>query len=320
MDLVLGNHIIDNDAESILKALQKLNNNSYLKDIHRRGNNIAITCPHHKKGQENHPSCYVYADNKSDTVPFGYYRCFTCGEQGQLYDLVSICLGISTEDSKQWLIDNYSHTFSEQLLNIPEINIHNQTNKIETLDETILDKYAYFHPYMFARGLTEEVIRKFKIGYDFEFDSLTFPVWDEHNNLIGITRRSVTNKYFYIPENMGKPVYLLNYICYNNITDVVVCESQLDALKCWTWGIPAVALFGTGSKKQYQILNKSGIRFYHLAFDGDLAGQHGAKRFIENIKNDVFVDVIKLPDGKDVNDISREEFLSLPRVDKGDEL
>ena len=69
-----------------------------------------------------------------------------------------------------------------------------------------------------------------------------------------------------------------------NATDAII-ESQLDALKCWTWGIPAVALFGTGSKKQYQILNKSGIRFYHLAFDGDLAGQHGAKRFIENIKN-----------------------------------
>ena len=320
MNLTIDKYIIDNDIENILRDIQHLCNNKYLKDIHRRGNNIAITCPHHKNGQESHPSCYVYASNKSDTIPFGYYRCFTCGEQGQLYKLVAMCLDISIEEGKQWLIDNYSHTFSEEILDLPEINISKQSSNQQILDEAILDKYNEYHSYMFERGLTEEVIKQFRIGYDRESNAITFPVWNEHNQLIGITKRSVSTKYFYIPENMGKPVYLLNYVCNNNITEVVVCESQLDALKCWTWGIPAVALFGTGSKKQYQILNKSGIRFYHLAFDGDLAGHHGAKRFIENIKNDVFIDVIKLPDGKDVNDISQEEFLSLPRVDKGDEL
>ena len=314
MNLTIGNHIIDTNIEDILKELQSLSGNKYLKDIHRRGQNIAITCPHHKQGQENHPSCYVYADNKSDTIPVGYYRCFTCGEQGQLYKLVAMCLGISVESGKQWLIDKYSHSFTEELLDLPEIDVSKSSNKYATIDETELNKYNCYHPYMFKRGLTEEVIRKFKIGYDKETDSITFPVWNEHNDLVGITKRNVNTKFFSIPENMGKPVYLLNYILNNNITEVVVCESQLDALKCWTWGIPAIALFGTGSKKQYQILNQSGIRFYHLAFDGDLAGEHGTQRFIQNIKNNVFVDIIQLPKGKDVNDLSKEEFSNLPRI------
>ena len=46
-------------------------------------------------------------------------------------------------------------------------------------------------------------------------------------------------------------------------------------------------------------------------FDGDSAGDSGAKRFIKNIRKDVFVDVVKLPRGKDVNDLSKEQFLDL---------
>ena len=315
MDLIINNHVIDANVEDILKHIQDLTNGRYLKNIIRRGDNIAITCPTHKDGQESHPSCYVYNNTNSDNVPFGWYRCFTCNDQGPLYKLVSICLSITIEDAKQWLVDNYSNTFVERSIDLPLIDLNNKVQN-NYLDESILGNYAYYHPYMFQRGLTEEVILKFRIGFDIESNAITFPVWDEHNNLIGITRRNVSNKFFHIPENMGKPIYLLNFVINENITDVVVCESQLDALKCWTWGIPAIALLGTGTKKQYNILNKCGIRFYHLALDGDLAGEHGVKRFVENIRNDVFVDIIQIPQNKDVNDLSKDEFLSLKRVNK----
>lgn len=314
MDLIINKHVIDADVETILKDIRNQTSNRYLHDIIKRGLNVAITCPEHKNGQELNPSCYVYNDKTSDTVPYGWYRCFTCGDQGPLYKLVAKCLNISIDEAKQWLIDNYSNTFTEKMIELPTIDVGNKIPK-NVLNESILNDYAYFHPYMFQRGLTENVILKFKIGYNKNNDSITFPVWDEHDNLIGITERNVKTKYFHIPENMGKPVYLLNHIIKNHITEVVVCESQLDALKCWTWDIPAIALFGTGSKKQYEILNNSGIRFYHLALDGDLAGEHGIKRFIENIRNDVFVDIIKIPQGKDVNDLNKEEFMSLERLE-----
>lgn len=315
MNLVIHNHIIDVDVEEILERVKRETGGRYLSQITRRGDNIAITCPSHKNGQEKNPSCYVYNSNNSDSVPFGWYRCFTCNDQGPLYKLVAICLSISLEEAQQWLVDNYSNTLTERAIELPKIELGKEQEK-EYLDESVLDKYAYFHSYMFERGLTEEVILKFRIGYNIEHEAITFPVWDEHGKLVGITERNVNTKFFHIPENMGKPVYLLNYIIQNNITEVVVCESQLDALKCWVWGIPAIALFGTGSKKQYDILNGSGIRFYHLALDGDLAGEHGVKRFIENIRKDVFVDVVQIPKDKDVNDLSKDEFLSLERISK----
>ena len=133
---------------------------------------------------------------------------------------------------------------------------------------------------------------------------------------MGITERSVNTKNFYIPEGLDLPIYLLNYIIRENINEVYVVESQIDALTLWTFGYPAIALFGTGGRKSYDILKRSGIRIYHLCFDGDLAGRHGALRFIRNMSENVMIDVIYLPDGKDVNDLSKEEFDHLQHFDK----
>ena len=78
-----------------------------------------------------------------------------------------------------------------------------------------------------------------------------------------------------------------------------------------SWGYPAVALLGTGSAKQFEILNKTGIREYNLAFDGDSAGDKGIEKFKKAIRKDVFVNVIRIPRGKDVNDLTKKEFEEL---------
>ena len=227
-----------------------------------------------------------------------------------LYNLVSTCLEVDENTAKSWLVERYSSAIVKyQDILQPIILKDNLANKY--IDESILNKYNYYHQYMFDRGLTKEVIRKFKIGYDKETNSLTFPVWDERGGLIGVTKRQVDTKKFIIPENIDKPIYLLNYIKSEGITKVYVCESQLNALTLWTWGYPAVALLGTGSSKQYDILNRSGIRDYVLCFDGDEAGYKGRNRFIKNIKNDVLISSKRIPQDKDVNDLSKEEFDNL---------
>ena len=68
---------------------------------------------------------------------------------------------------------------------------------------------------------------------------------------------------------------------------------------------------GTGCKHQYEILNKVGIRSYILALDPDGAGRQGTLRFIKSIKN-CMISIKDLPDGKDVNDLTKEEFFSAP--------
>lgn len=315
MNLIINKHIIDSDLYTILLKLKSESNNRYLHTIRISGENIAITCPFHKEGKEKHPSCFIYAKTDNQNVPFGFFKCFTCHEQGQLYILVAKCLNCTVDQAKQWLIDNFSQTFSIENLGLTDIEL-NKNSINNYLDESILDQYKYIHPYLLKRGIKEDIIKKFSVGWNKDNNSITFPMWDEHDNLVGITERSVIGKNFYIPEGIDLPVYLLHYIKKENISEVWVVESQIDALYLWGFGYPAIALIGTGGKKAYNILRKSGIRIYHLCLDGDLAGRHGILRFIKNMPEDIIIDIIQLPQGKDVNDLTKEEFDKLSHFDK----
>lgn len=321
MDLIINNHIIDGDVIEILSEIRRITDGRYVKDIIKRGDNVGVTCPFHKDGQENHPSCYVYLRKDNPDVPYGFYKCFTCGSQGNLDYLVAHCLNCSIEDAREWLINNYSTALSEQVgINLPEIEIGHKPEKIEYIDESFLDQFAYFHPYMFQRKLSKDIILKFKIGWNPITDAITFPIWDEYGRLVGISERKVKYKQFNLPKNLSKQIYLLDTIKEENITEVYVVESQIDALYLWSLGYPAIALFGTGSKEQYKMLQKSGIRFYHLALDGDMAGRHGIMRFIKAMPENIFIDICLIPDGKDINDLSKEEIENLSRVDRNNYL
>ena len=46
-------------------------------------------------------------------------------------------------------------------------------------------------------------------------------------------------------------------------------------------------------------------------FDGDSAGDKGISNFLKNIRKDVIVNIIRLPRGKDINDLSYDEVESL---------
>ena len=314
MELIIDNHVIDGSLIAILEEIKRITDGRYLKDIVVRGDNIGITCPFHKNGNESHPSCYVYAKRDNPDVPYGFYKCFTCGSQGNLDHLVSQSLNCSYEDARSWLIENYSGTLTEQLgLDLPEIELK-KPEKIEYIDESFLDQFAYFHPYMEQRKLSKDIILKFKIGWNPVTDALTFPIWDEHGRLIGISERKIKYKQFTLPKNLSKQIYLLDTVKRENITEVYVVESQIDALYLWSIGKPAIALFGTGSKEQYKMLRRSGIRYYHLALDGDLAGRQGMSKFINAMPNNVFIDVCQLPDGKDINDLSKDEIENLPKI------
>lgn len=306
--LRVNNKIITTPLQTILEEVRKETNGKYLKHISHASSGIRITCPFHSDGQEKNADCYVNDDPTSEL--YGVYHCFACGAKGYITDIINHCFGETNGFAEWWLGTHFDFSLVEQREILPEIRLDGAPKK-QYLNESELDKYKYFHPYMFQRHLTEDVIRKFSIGYDEKDNSIVFPVWDDSGNLLFFTKRRVDKKQFFIPNSAIKPIYLLNFIKQENITTVYVAESQFNALTLWTWGYPAVALFGTGSKEQYKILNRSGIRNYILCFDGDEAGENGAKRFRENINNECFVSVKHLPKGKDVNDLTKNEFDSL---------
>ncbi len=313
MDLVINHKKIDAPIMTILRTLKSELHNGLLKDIKEEQNdNISITCPIHKNGRENNPSCSVYCRRDNDNIEYGKVHCFTCGYTARLSEFVGDCFSQSVTFGESWLIRHFGTMVEIDSDYLEPIVL--DTSRVQYMDESVLNNYMFYHPYMWKRGLSKEIVDRFGIGYDKLHNSITFPVWDEHGHLVMITSRSVSSKYFYIEKNKDKPVYLLNFVLRDNIDKVYVCESQINTLTLWSWGYPSIGLIGTGSERQYDILNKCGIRNYVLCLDGDEAGDKGIQRFIKNIRKDVLISIKQIPRGKDVNDLTQEQFENLTEI------
>ena len=312
--LKIEDRIIEKPINEILNKVRE--ETGKLQIIENKGDYLRVQCPVHKSGSESHPSCSVYIKEDGE-FPVGTFNCFTCHESGDFVKFLSGCFERSKEFCKEWLLENFAESFIKSTIYLKPIELtkplaNNEGEKI--LDENILLSFENFHPYMKARKLSDEVIKKYEIKYDPKTKSLVFPVRDLNNNLIGLSRRSVEYKRFDLPRFNNKPVYLLNDKVIRKVKKVFVVESQINALTLESWGYDAVALFGTGSKYQYEQLNNSGILYYILVFDGDDAGRKGAKRFKHNVKG--IIDEIKVPEGKDVNDLTEKEFKELLNENK----
>lgn len=295
-----------------------------LHKIRESGNNIMICCPIHSNGQEKNPSCGITTTHMKNTLP-GTVHCFACGYIDTLEGMISKCFGHYEDNSYgiNWLMENYigdtsSYTRPDLFTDISREHI---TNKVEYITETELSKYRYYHPYMFQRKLTKEVIQKYDIGYQKDYipqenwnpmEVITFPVRDINGNCLFVSRRSIYGKTFFLPHNLDKPLYGI-YELPKNIEELVVCESVFNALTSVVYGRPAVALFGTGTAKQIQELNKLPVRKITLGLDPDNAGNKGTEKLKRGLHGKIITRLI-IPQGKDINDLSLQEFKNLPEI------
>lgn len=331
--LIVRNRVIDKSIHDILFDLKKELQEKRirkLKDIKPSTNAIMITCPNieHKDANERKPSCGILT-KATEKMSFGTCHCFGCGYTVPFTKFISNLFNIDDEGKfgEDWLLRNYISKYNVESRILPTLPLqrHKEISikKNSYITEDELSKYMFYHPYMYKRRLTDDIIQKFNVGYDDHFEllnksgkitnilkCLTFPVNDTKGNTLFIARRSVDTKFFHYPEGVTKPVYGLDKIT-KDMNTVIVCESFFNALTCWVYDKPAVALMGTGTPEQYEILKKSHIRKFILAFDGDDAGRRGDKEFRKALSNYKIITSYILPEGKDVNDLSYDEFKSL---------
>ena len=254
-------------------------------------------------------------------------NCFSCGWSGTIEEMISELYGYQDygKFGKRWLIKRFNSVEIETRKNIMEgFNARNNrlndrnTNRLDNLnnnpvDNTYisdeeLDKYRYIHPYLYERGLTDEIIERFDIGYDRERKEITFPVRDIEGRCVFVAGRSTERKFFRLPQGLNKPLYQGYRFVDGSYKICYVTESFLNCLTCWKYDKPAIAMLGTGNKKQYEILNKLPVREYILAFDPDEAGRKATERFRKNVRGKIIKELV-YPDNRDINDL-QEEFLN----------
>jgi 5S rRNA maturation endonuclease (ribonuclease M5) len=87
---------------------------------------------------------------------------------------------------------------------------------------------------------------------------------------------------------------------------------MIDAITCWVYGKPALALNGTGNDLQFKQLSELPCRCLILATDMDEAGLKARERIKQNVKNKIIKEYIwDINMAKDINDMSKEQFNKL---------
>lgn len=300
------------DILTLLRTHLNLKGIDLLRQIKPGRDNIQITCPNHANGQEKRPSCGVRINDNNDAT-IGQVHCFTCGYTVSLPVFISNCFGKYDNGNygKKWIIHNFSSLEGTSTRNL-DLNLNRANFKQKTAEyvsEEELQSYRYTHPYMYQRGLTDEIIEKYDIGYDKNTDCITMPIRDKNGKTLFFCRRSVKTKFFNYPSGVEKPIYGI-YELPKDCKEIVVCESVFNTLTCVKYGKPAIALLGTGNSWQYEQIEELPVRKIILGFDGDEAGDNAAIRFKKNVTNKI-VHQYEIPRGKDINDLTREEFDNL---------
>lgn len=315
--MILNNVPFETDLMSILEELRSqlsANGIQLLHTMRDTPDNIQVCCPYHKGGQERRPSAGVHKSS-------GIFHCFSCGETHTLQEMISHCFGkyddVVGAFGWEWLLKNFLTVSIEERKPI-ELNFLRNPEEKATLyvSDEELDKYRVYHPYMWKRKMTPEVVEIFDIGYDADTKSITFPVRDKQGRCLFIARRSVVTKFFNYPAGVEKPVYglyeLSRYGQYQK--EVIICESMIDAIYFWTVGKYAVALNGLGNELQFKQLKEMQCRKFILCTDSDEAGMKARSRIKKNVRNKIITEYI-LPEGrKDANDCTPEELLNLKEI------
>lgn len=300
------------DILTLLKTHLSLMGINLLNQIKPGRDNIQVTCPNHSNGQERKPSCGIRTTD-ADNKEIGSVHCFTCGYTVPFTTFISNCFGRYDGGNygKKWLLKYFASTdgTSDRKLDLSLSRDSFTKNQPDYVSEEELESYRYTHPYMYKRGLTDEIIEKYDIGYDKNTDCITMPIRDKNGKTLFFCRRSVKTKFFNYPSGVEKPIYGI-YELPKDCKEIVVCESVFNALTCVKYGKPAIALLGTGNNIQYQQIKELPVRRILLGFDGDEAGDNAAIRFKKNVTNKL-VHQYEIPRGKDINDLTKEEFDNL---------
>ena len=197
-----------------------------------------------------------------------------------------------------------------------------------TLTEEVLGYHAQLldseaaQAWHHARGISDEAIRKFKLGV------IDQPLTDEAKPYAGwftIPYLTTTGKVIQLkvrnPREGAKPKYMKvgddfpleepKSHLYNAMaamptlhrSDVYIVEGEYDAVVAWQAGLKAVAAPGaTNWYPAWSFLFESADVI--LAFDGDEAGKKGSAHLEQILgKAHVNVDVRELPDGVDITDL-----------------
>lgn len=287
-------------VEQVLKDLKlQLYGAGLLKEIKNTGSDLMCTCPFHANGKEHNPSCGVLLQQKvtkDKTYEAGTVHCYTCGYTADLPQFVADLLGLSSPvEGFKWLVNQYNYQTEEREL--PDLDMYRgSTAKSSVLEESLVKQYTQnllqseeACRYLHKRRIANWVLEAYELGFDPEDKTVLFPVRGMDGKVIFYKGRSIAGKHFYNAKEVDKTSVVFglweilngsfSWGTSDQIEEVWITESEIDALSLISYGVPAVAIMGSHiSEDQCKELERTPFRRFVLATDNDDAGRKGASQ------------------------------------------
>lgn len=216
--------------------------------------------------------------------------------------------------------------------NIPIPNDKNQKEfrKNEALSfkyQKALYKNLDVLEYLYDRGLDDNDIDSFYLGYDSYNDRIVFPLYDKYKNIVGFNKRitepntkgEVKYKNSSNSDIFNKSNYL--YGIHNlddSFDEIRITEGSMDVILAQKYGVKnVVATLGTSFTEQHaKAIYKTG-KTPVLIFDGDSAGKKGLYKALSYFESlGVYCKIVELPLGKDLADMANEMKFNLEKYIK----
>lgn len=289
--------------------------------LRRSGRKWLGLCPFHN---DHHPSLSIYENNNR-------FICFTCGEQGDIFDWYGKFHQADFTIALQALAERAGVELPDQ----PPANPQLQAAR------TALEQQHEFYQMSLRgaegrqarlyivreRGITKEMALTFGLGYAPQQPSdpfrgrLIVPLHDELGQLVGFSGRTLTKqkpKYLNSPQseifNKGKILYNLHRAktSVRKTGTLILMEGYTDVILATQYGIPnCVATMGTALTEHHvSMLVKTKAKLV-LCLDGDAAGQVATRRGIARL-NEIpgivpALYIAALPPDMDPGDLVRQD-------------
>lgn len=172
--------------------------------------------------------------------------------------------------------------------------------KVQGWHDALMSNPAELDEIKTARGLFDDTIAKFKVGWDRDKRAFTIPVRGEDGELLNIrryqTRPPKGRRKIWGVEGMNAPRLYPIEVLKDDPEEIIICEGELDALITIQFGFPAITRTGAAKVWRGEWNSYFKNKIVYLCHDMDEDGQDGNRRVGRSLRKVAKeVKIVRLP-------------------------
>lgn len=212
------------------------------------------------------------------------------------------------EETVDYLIEKYDYESNHEARLHIDFKKVSQGNTYTALPEEAYSDFPLDGVYLPSRGIHSSVIAL--QGVRDVGKAVAIPWRGVDGKLYNMKYRSKKGKVFWYAKDgapVNRLVFGIDHVIKRGITNIVICEAEIDAMTWQSAGIYAVAVGGVSfNERQADMIIQSGVRSVILGGDNDKAGERFNQRVSELLSGKVRIkeiDYSTFRNKKDANDL-----------------